>query len=180
MRRGIVILLAGLLLAIGLQAATLESLSLDDMIQKSTAIVRGRVTTSYSTRQGSLIYTHYRVEVSGRWKGAEAAVMDVVVPGGSLGALRQTFSGAPKLAPGSDYLLFLWRGPSGLNHVIGLSQGVFDVQRDASGEAVAFRPATSELMLDSSGQTVRDQAMRFRLKDFRARVTRTLTPGGAR
>jgi hypothetical protein len=106
--------------------------------------------------------------------------MDVVVPGGGLGALRQTFSGAPKLASGSDYLLFLWRGPSGLNHVIGLSQGVFDVQRDASGEAVAFRPATSELMLDSAGQTVRDQAIRFRLKDFRARVTRTLKAGGTR
>ena len=180
MRRSITIVFALLLLAAALSAATLERLSLDEMIQKSTAIIRGRVTSSYGAPRGSIIYTHYRIQAIDRWKGPEGAELDVVVPGGVAGGLRQTFSGAPKLAPGAEYVLFLWTGSSGLTHVIGLSQGVFSVKQDAAGEAVAWRPAAPEMMLDGSGQVVRDAPMSLRLKDLRVRVQKLVAQGGAR
>jgi hypothetical protein len=167
-----------LLLGMLLQAATLEKLALDDMTQQSTAIVRARVTGSYAAANGALIYTHYRVQVGERWKGAEAASLDVVVPGGRANGLRQTISGAPKLMEGREYVLFLWTGPSGLTHIMGLSQGVFDVKTEANGEVVASRAASGELMLDSAGRPMRDEALTLRLNDLHQRVSRASAEGG--
>jgi hypothetical protein len=43
-------------------AATLERLSLDDLITKSRVIVRGKVLmNSYTATSGPVIYTHYRI-----------------------------------------------------------------------------------------------------------------------
>ncbi len=176
LRLAVLPLLAGFFL----HAATLEKLTLDEMIQKSTAIVRGQVLSSYAAAQGSFIYTHYRIHVTDRWKGGDQAELDVVVPGGTAGGLRQTFSGAPTLKPGSEYLLFLWTGRSGLTHVMGLTQGLFDLHRAGDGDLMAFRPATTELMLDSEGKLVKDAPLSLRLKDLRGRVARAQVPGGAR
>lgn len=177
--RGIRFALFPLLAGFCLQAATLERLSLDQMIQQCTAIVRGQVVSSYAAAHGSLIYTHYGIQVTDRWKGPEAGTLDIVVPGGAAGGLRQSFSGAPVLAQGSEYVLFLWTGPSGLTHIIGLSQGLFSLKRDAGGETVAWRAATSEPMLDATGQMVRDQPQQLRLRDLRGRVARAQARGGA-
>jgi hypothetical protein len=161
-----------------LQAATLEKLGLDDMTQKSTAIVRVRVTGSFAATHGQRIYTHYRVQVSERWKGADSGSLDVVVPGGTAAGLRQTISGAPKLIEGREYVLFLWTGPSGLTQIIGLSQGVFDVRTEANGELMASRAATGELMLDAGGRPVHDEALSLRLSDLRVRISRGVAEGG--
>jgi len=159
---------------IALPAATLERLSLDQMIAKSTAIVRGRVAGSYAAARGPIIYTHYRIRVSESWKGSGPGELDVVVPGGSAGGLRQVFSGAPKLTEDAEYVLFLWSGRSGLTHIIGLSQGVFDLQRDSAGVLVAVRAASSDIMLDSAGQSVRDEAVQMNLNELRQRVSSAL------
>jgi hypothetical protein len=170
-----------LVLALGLQAASLEYLSLDDMAAKSTAIVRGRVLATGTGARGPLIYTQYTIQVLERLKGPEASQVDVVVLGGTSRELSQTFSGAPQLGGGVDYLLFLWTGPSGLTQIIGLSQGVFKLQKDAEGEWIATRAAASETMLDPrTGRLVNDQAMRLRLTDLRSRVRTSSSLGGAR
>src|SRR5450755_3502946 len=78
-----------------LPCATLERLSLDDMIAKSTVIVRGKVTDSSASYSGTapVIYTHYTVQVSEWLKGVGSKSIDVVVPGGTVGNSRQSFSG---------------------------------------------------------------------------------------
>src|ERR1700733_14604590 len=53
-----------------LQCATLEQLSMTDLIAKSTAIVRAKVMSSYAAMSGPVIYTHYQLQVSARYKGA--------------------------------------------------------------------------------------------------------------
>ena len=169
-----------LVLALGLQAASLEYLSLDDMAAKSTAIVRGRVISIGTGVRGPLIYTKYTIQVLERLRGPEASSLDVVVLGGTAQGLSQTFSGAPKLDGGVDYLLFLWTGPSGLTQIIGFSQGVFQLQKDDSGEWIATRAAASETMLDpKTGRLVNDQAIRLRLADLRSRVRAGSSRGGA-
>ncbi len=163
----------------GATAATLEQLSFDEMVEKSTSIVRGRVIGTYTTAKGSLIYTHYRVLVSERWKGAPAAEADLVVPGGVLGNVRQSFTGAPRLAQGSDYVLFLWTGKSGLTHIIGLTQGLFDVTTDAKGNTLAVRGTSGETMLDrATGKPVTEEDLSLTLADLRTRISRAV--GGAR
>lgn len=168
---------AALVMASALLPATLERLSLDDMILKSTAIVRASVQSSYSIPRGALIYTQYRLQITERWKGPATSLMDIVVPGGSTGGFRQTFSGAPELQAGREYILFLWTGKSGLTHVIGLSQGAFNLDINSKGEPVARRAATSETMLDSRGQPVKDHPIEITLTELAAKVSELLGGG---
>ncbi len=170
--------LLGAALAAPLAGATLEKLSLDEMVRKSTAIVRVRAEGSRTIQRGPLIYTLTRVSVIERWKGPEASSIEVAVPGGSLGALRQEFSGTPALERGAEYVLFLWTGKSGITYVIGLSQGVFELRRDADGKLVAYRPASAATMLDpSTGRPVQDQALTLALSELRRRVERVMGAG---
>jgi len=151
------------------------------MILKSTAIVRGRVVSSQAAFHNSLIYTHFKIQVLERWKGPNETVLDVAIPGGWTRNLRQSFAGAPQLSPGVEYLFFLWTGKSGITHVIGLSQGVLDLVKDAGGNIMVARDATGELMLDpKTGRAVTDTAMRMRLREMSDRIQRTLARGARR
>jgi hypothetical protein len=49
-----------------LPAATLERLSLDDLTQKSTDIIRARVVGSYADLRGTAVYTHFRLRRDGK------------------------------------------------------------------------------------------------------------------
>ena len=78
------------------------------------------------------------------------------------------------MKPGHDYVLFLWTSRSGLTQVMGLSQGLFKLSEEGSGEAVAQRAAASELMLNPSGLPVADRAVNVPLHDLRSRVRKRI------
>lgn len=164
-----------------LQGATLERLTLDDMIEKSTAIVRGKITGSYTEAKGNIIYTRYQMRVEERWKGPEQATVEFVVPGGTAGRVRQTYSGAPKLVEGNEYLIFLWSSSrTHLTHVMGFTQGLFTVPKDAAGVSMAVREPSAEMMLEpGTGRVVRDERIEMRLRDMSTRISGSLA-GGAR
>lgn len=165
-----------LLSFVPLCAATLEQLSLDDMIVKSTEIVRGRVISSRAVLRGPVVYTLVQVQVDESWKGPRNGRVEVAIPGGVYGKQRQTFSGAPSLGSETEYLLFLWTGRSAVTQVIGLSQGVFVVSNNKNGQQIASRPATREQMLDPGpGKEIRDSAITMPLDDVRVRVNRVLS-----
>ncbi|HEY1335875.1 MAG TPA: hypothetical protein VGF59_00130 [Bryobacteraceae bacterium] len=154
-----------------LQCATLERLSLDDMIAKSTAIVRGKVTSVYAAQSGPAIYTHYRVEVSEQLKGPAANAVDVVVPGGTLRGVQQVLMGAPEIQAGDEFVFFLWTGRSGVTQIMGLTQGLFALPKDGGTDPVATRAASRELMLDrGTGQPVKDQTIVMKLSELRSRI----------
>jgi hypothetical protein len=161
-----------------LPATTLQQLTLDDMIQKSTAIVRARITGSRTASRGvgngADIYTYFQLQVVETWKSPGRAPSEVAIPGGAFNGIRQVVTGAPELKAGQEYVLFLWTSRSGLTQVIGLSQGVFKVSEVGSGGEVAMRPAASELMLDASGHPVDDRAVNIQLQDLRAHVVNAL------
>ena len=52
-------------------------------------------------------------------------------------------AGAPTLAAGQDYVLFLWTSKSGLTQVIGLSQGLFNVITNSQGQSIVSRGAAT-------------------------------------
>jgi hypothetical protein len=164
-----------------LQSATLERLSLDDLIAKSTAIVRGKVTSSSSAFSGPVIYTHYTIQVEESFKGSSQGSVDVVVPGGMANGLRQSFSGAPLLNPGAEYVFFLYTGKSGMTTVTGLTQGLFGLEGNGTTDPTATRNASRELMLDgSSGRPVKDQTLTMKLSDLRTRVAAGVKGAGAK
>lgn len=145
-------LLAGLLLS----ATSLEKLSMEQLVERSTAIVQGKVLDSATSKRGSVIYTNYRIQVAKVHKGSAAATLEVSVPGGQLNGLRQSFSGTPRLEAGAEYVIFVWTSRTGINHTIGLAQGVFDVKTTASGQVWLTRGAIDALMLDANGKEAQD------------------------
>jgi hypothetical protein len=170
----------GFILALGAcasaAAATLQQLSVDQMTQSATAIVRARVTGSSASFTGQTIYTHYQLLVSEVWKGASAT--EVTVPGGVAGGYRQSFPGVPALQIGSEYVLFLWKSPStGIVHVVGFSQGAFNVTTQSDGTVQAGRALIGEALHDASGRLVRDQAIQMKIADMKAQVAATVKAG---
>ncbi len=164
-----------------LYATTLEKLSLDEMIEKSTDIVRGTVTGSYSAFRGSVIYTYFSVKILERWKGLPQSTVTVLVPGGTVGGLKQSFGGVPKLDPGAEYVLFLWTGKSGATHLIGLSQGVFNLKISTGVDPMVSRGAISEVILDPrTGRPVVDQPIQMRLSEMVSHISATLAKGAER
>jgi hypothetical protein len=162
-------------------STTLEKLSLDDMILKSTEIVRGKVTGIGSLRRGALIVTQVSVSVSERWKGGEASTVEVFLHGGTFQGLRQTFSGTPELREGGEYVFFLWAGKSGNRQIIGLSQGVLDIQspvaasKPAQPGALAVRAAIPGMLDPATHREVADAGISIPLDQLRSRVLRTLS-----
>ncbi len=163
-----------------LPCATLEQLTLDNMIAQSTAIVRGTVVDSWAALTGSVIYTHYKVQISESFKGPRQSSVEVVVAGGVVNNLSQSFSGSPTLNRGDEFVLFLWTSRAGLTQIMGLTQGLFAIAPGASADPMATRAASRELMLDpKTAQPVKDAMLSMRLSDLRSRIANTLqaSPG---
>lgn len=136
-------------------SATLEQLSLSDLISRSTLIVQGQVTGSTASYTGSAIYTHYKVTVVQQWKGAAQTTLDVQIPGGAANGFRQIVPGAPQLATGQQYVLFLWTSRTGMISTLGFTEGVFNLLKDASGNVTVSQMPTTETVLSrTTGQPV--------------------------
>jgi hypothetical protein len=161
-------------------ATTLEQLSLNDMIVKSTTIVHAKVTGASGAFRGVDVYTFYQLQVVETLKpsgNASAARIEIAVPGGTAKGVRQTVPGAPNLTIGGDYVFFLWNGANALTQIMGLSQGLLQVTQDSAGTQIARRPASTEPMVDRGGAPVADQGLTVRYSDLRAQIRKTLEVG---
>lgn len=182
MRKLIIMAVAASSLA-SLPASTLQRLSLDDMILKSTTIVRGTIQPGTTAAfRGAIIFTHFQLSVTTALKGQagliSGQVIDVAVPGGVLNGIQQPVAGAPTLVPGQDYVFFLWTGKSGLTQVIGLSQGLFNVTKNAQGQLIVSRGAANSPMVDSGGQPVTDTNVQMTLAQLITKIQSVLAGGG--
>lgn len=172
------------LAAASLPGATLQQLSMDQLTQSATAIVRARVTgvaaVAHSIAGKPEIYTHYKLAVSEVWKTAGAVPAEVMLPGGDLNGQKQSFPGVPELRVGGEYILFLWKSPAtGIIHPVGLTQGIFDVTTGADGAPTVSRRQTGEMMLDASGHRVFDQAVKMKMAEMKSRVRQAPVAGTA-
>ncbi len=169
----------GLLGALGtLPGSTLRQLTLDDMIRQSTMIVHGTVQPGAVSSRGSMIFSHYTVQVTETYKSAASqstSPIDFGVPGGSLNGLIQRYSGAPSLTVGQDYVLFLWTSKTGLTQIIGLSQGLFSVISTPGAAPMVVRAATGERMLNSAGQPVAASDISMTLSALKAEIATVLS-----
>lgn len=167
------------LIALGLapvEATTLQLLSTDQMIAQSTAIVRVQVAGSAPVMRGRAIYTVYQFSVLETLKAAPggSSLNSVSVPGGALQGVRQMVAGAPALSAGEQYVIFLWTSPSGLTQIIGLSQGLFNVMQDSSGNQVLVRPPAAALVLSQNGSAAPASAITMTLSALRAEIQKVL------
>src|SRR5580698_3869336 len=169
-------MLASLAMLPSAGATTLLQLSMNDMIQQSTSIVRAKVTASNGAFRGRDIYTYYQLQILETVKsGAAQPALQVAVPGGVAAGVRQPVAGAPTLTVGGEYILFLWTSRSGLTQVIGLSQGLFSVIPSTApsatpGDSTVVRPAATATMLDANGNVASDQTVKLMWSELRTRI----------
>jgi hypothetical protein len=169
------------LVSSALQCATLEHLALTDIIGKSTAIVRARVTGSSVAKIGPVIYTHYQLQVSEQYKGTAESSVDLAFPGGALGGIQQVYSGVPQLHSGEEYVFFLWTGKSGVTQVIGLTQGLFAVSYAGVKDPSLVRAASHETMIErGTGRHVQDQTLTMTLSALKSQISAVLGQQGNR
>jgi hypothetical protein len=171
------ILLWCLALVVPAHATTVRSASLDELIQLSTSVIRGQVMASSASLKGSLIYTHYTVQVLDQWKGPAAVQVDVQIPGGAFNGTEQSIAGAPQLAIGSQYVFFLWTAPSGANLPLGLSQWVLIVTSDQAGNTTVVRPPSEALALNPADASASQDPMQMKLTDFASRISGAVKGG---
>jgi hypothetical protein len=153
------------------RGATLELLSLNDLISKSTTIVQAQVTASSAAYTGTVIYTHYKVSVLAQWKGPTQSAIDVMVPGGTANGMRQTVPGVPQLVTGQKYVLFLWTSRQGRTYIMGFTQGVFNLE-GATGNMTAVQMPTTETVLSpGTGQVAKSQPISIPLPQLISAIT---------
>lgn len=154
-------------------ATILQQLTLDEMARKSTSIVHVRVTGSSDVVRGGDVFTLYKFRTLESLKPGPM-VREVAVPGGVAGGMRQVVAGAPTLRTGREYVLFLWTSRSGLTQLIGMSQGLFSVERSTTIDPRASRAASDEQMLDAAGRAVRDETLSMPLRELKAKISKAL------
>lgn len=166
--------ITSLALAATLGATTLQKLSLDDMIQLSTSVLRVHVTGVRTAKVGQDIYTYYSLQINETLKAGPSAIAEVAVPGGVFGAIRQIGVGSPEVTVGGDYVMFLWTSKSGMTQIIGLSQGLF-AMTSSTADPVLSRAAATSLVLDKNGNPVTDAGLTMHLSDLRTAVQKLVT-----
>lgn len=170
-----VVAISLLLASVGIPAGAtiLQQLTFDDMARESTSIVRAKVSGSSEVVRSGDVFTIYKLETLEIFKSGPAA-REVAVPGGVAGGMRQVVAGAPTLRAGREYVLFLWTSRSGLTQLMGMSQGLFSVERTSAGDRQASRSAVGEQMLDAAGHAVRDEPLSMPLTELKAKVSKAL------
>lgn len=116
-------------------ATSLVRLSLEQLSQASTEIVRGRVVSQesrWNSRQTQIV-TLTTIAIDQKVKGRPPAALVIQQPGGTVGNLRVLVPGTVRFTRQSSYVLFL--EPVGENSsrycLVGMVQGAYRIFRDA-------------------------------------------------
>jgi hypothetical protein len=150
--------------------------ALAGMAQQSDAILTGQCTDIRSVWTDSrTLATFATISVGETLKGAPAATITVVLPGG-IDANRKfpiamTYPGAPQIAPGEDVFLFLMRDDSVSEGyaVTGLAQGKYSIVDDESGQKMVS-PNMTKGKVKSGPGAVRGPSVVTPLSEFKQKV----------
>lgn len=153
-------LLATSLLALGLigpvGAASVREMQLDEIIDSSAIAFQGTCTGNRTERDPltNFVVTYTTFEVKDVLKGTVQSTHTIKQIGGRMPAGELSFrvDGVPTFVIGEDYVVFLAGVSSaGFSSPVGLAQGKFMVQKNATGKTVTngrdFREMTARMQL---------------------------------
>lgn len=133
---------------LGAIRASAITMGVEQLVQASTDILRGRVSNQESrwNETNTQIVTLTTVTVEERIKGRAPATVVVEQPGGTVGNMHSDAPGAVSFQEGGDYVLFL--EPAKLNPsrlmVVGMVQGAYRIYRDATSNEERVIQASSK------------------------------------
>lgn len=163
-------------------ASIARSVSFDEKVGASDAIVLGRVVASESRwdAERRWILTYSTFEVERALKGTPAPRLTLVTPGGTADGIRQETIGSPVLNPGDERVIFV-RGTSAGPTVAFLDQGVYAVERDARGRKIVRAAAPSVVTIDAvTGKAATaEPSGALSIDEFETRVQASIRRDGA-
>jgi len=129
------VIVAGSTLAV---ASTFLKVDMPTLRGMSEAVVQARVVDVQSAwnDEGSMIFTHVTLDVTGRLHGKAADQLVVRVPGGTVGNFTSSMEGAPQFEVGQDVVAFIARWDDGVPMIAGYAEGLSTVRRDAAGNMI--------------------------------------------
>jgi hypothetical protein len=126
-----------------LRATTLLRMSVAQMAQRATLIVRARCRANSAGWDAGEIWTLTDFEIVAVWRGSAPARITVRLLGGTAGNLTSSVSGVPRFRPGEEVVLFLEPTPRGDYSVLSWEQGTFRIRRDhVTHEEIVTRDAS--------------------------------------
>ena len=158
-------------------ATTMVQLSLDQLVQASSDVVRGRPIAQQSTwnAQRTEIVTLTTIAVEQVVKGEATGTVVVEQPGGRAGSYRVAVPGTVHFQPNTSYVLFLEPASSepleSAPHylVVGLLQGAYRIYTDpVTGEERVIKPLGGVVYSNPQSQNL--TADTLPLREFRAEL----------
>jgi hypothetical protein len=123
------------LVAASASATTLLRMSLDQLAQASTEIIRGHVVSQQTlwNPEHTRIYTYTTLALEQTYKGNPPSYLVVQQPGGKIGNVHVFVAGTVHFHAQAGYVLFLERSAADPAKflVVGMMQGAYRVYRDA-------------------------------------------------
>lgn len=152
-------------------ATVIIPVELDELSRSAVTIVRGSVVSTEGrwVEDRGDIETLVTLQAETYLKGPLGTTVQFRVPGGQVGRHQRVVIGAPRFDVGQRVVVFLGTNGPSIPHVLGLSQGVYRIDRGMV-MAPAILPGVR------AARPVRSNATRqpMALRDFEARV-RTLS-----
>ena len=117
-------------------ATTLVRMSLGQLTEASTEIIRGHVVSQETLWNPgrTRIYTYTTVALDQTYKGNPPSTLVVQQPGGTIGNVRVFVAGTIQFHSQAGYVLFLERSVTDSSKFlpVGMTQGVYRIYRDAT------------------------------------------------
>jgi hypothetical protein len=151
-------------------AATVESMTLQEMAQRADFIFVGRAVSSHAdwNVQRTQIHTYTTFQVDRFLKGGTGGQQVTLrLWGGQLGPMRAIVPGTPSFAPGEEVLL-----PT----LLGLAMGKFTLTQDGNGETILKRDISGLILTNyrTGSQPAGTPPTRYRLAEVEARIDQAL------
>ena len=136
MRTQFYMVFVAVLVAVSAPATTLMRMSLDQLAEASTVVIRGHVIGQETLWNAARtrIYTYTTVAVDQTYKGNPASTLVIQQPGGTIGNVRVFVAGTVRFHTQAAYLLFLERSAADPSKFlpVGMMQGAYRIYRDAT------------------------------------------------
>jgi hypothetical protein len=138
MRTLLFAVIVAVLMAGAASATTLVRMSLDQLAEASTEIIRGRVVGQQTlwNPEHTRIYTYTTLALEQTYKGNPPSLLVVQQPGGKVGNVHVFVAGTIQFHAQTGYVLFLERSAADPSKflLVGMMQGAYRIYRDAKTE----------------------------------------------
>jgi len=128
------VVLAALFVTIPASATTLVRMSLDQLAEASTEIIRAHMVSQQTVwnPQHTRIYTYTTLALDQTYKGDPPSLPVIQQPGGTVGKTRVFVAGTVQFHAQTGYLLFLERSSADSSKflLVGMVQGAYRIYRD--------------------------------------------------